>query len=784
MNTPDLTLLPLYRLNKQELPSLPGLLAMTPPRKTARGREHDRLIVYLVLTGNATLSTAEYLQLTSQAASRFFETPGALTTAMRAAADTLNQALLNRNLASTGRGQYAVGWLVLAALRGAQCTLLQAGPTHIYTLGSEAFQHTHEPVLSGKGLGVSQVATFYFKQVDLHPGNRLIFSGKPPAQWEQALVHEQGPASIEATRRRLLSLSMDDVNAVLIQVKDGTGQLTVMRTVPAGKPGETPAHPTGTGNLPPLQAPEPVPQAITPELELFPEESELEEPEFIPSAYAIPPQPEEDELPEVEEVVPHFPVSLPRARQPKPESPSLREMDEPIMDGPEEPAGPRQPSEATRQVARGLIGGMQASRRMGDALVRTMQKFLPTLLPGGDGSVLSSSILMLFIAVVIPLLVVTAGSMMYLKYGRSYQYDNLYLQAKNAEAQAQNAKDEARQRDGWQAVLFYLDKAEFYRTTPDSEALRKEAQSELDALLGIQRLNFYPAFVGGVNAQISRLAANETDLYMLDAERGRVLHASQTGRNFEMDEAFYCEPGDYGDYQVGPIVDILILPRLNSLNAGVLGVDAGGILLYCSPGEVGQAIPLPVPDSNWGRVTGFTMDSGNLYVLDAPSHAIWVYTGVDASFVDRPYFFFGGQIPEIEDTIDIAVNANDLYLLYADGHLSTCAYSQLDTVPTRCQDPAPLVNNLPAYQGIDLFAQAHITQMMLTSPPDATLLLLDADTRSIMRLSSRTLELQSQIYPTPGAALKSGPAGALTVNPNRVLFIAVDDQIYFATDMP
>ena len=131
MTTSDLTLLPLYRLNHQELPALPGLLAVTPPRKPARGREHDRLVVYLVLTGNATLSTAEYLQLTSQTASKFFETPGALTTAMRTAVDALNHALLERNLNSTGRGQYAIGWLVLAVLRGAQCTMLQSGPTHI-----------------------------------------------------------------------------------------------------------------------------------------------------------------------------------------------------------------------------------------------------------------------------------------------------------------------------------------------------------------------------------------------------------------------------------------------------------------------------------------------------------------------------------------------------------------------------------------------------------------------------------------------------------------------------
>ena len=789
MTTLDLTILPLYRLSNKELPALPGLLAMTPPRKAVRGREGDRLIVYLVLTGNATLSTAEYLQLTSKTASTFFETPGPLTTAMRASAEALNRMLLDRNMSSTGHGQYALGSLVLAALRGAQCTLLQAGLTHVYTLGSEAMQHIHDPALSGKGLGISQAATFYFSQSELQPGDRLIFSGKPPAQWDNLLSEEKYPATVESTRRRLLSMTKGDVNAALIQVGEGEGGLTLLRPTPAAggvRKEVAPTPPPETESLPPASepgsVPQPVPEAPMLNNGLLTEEIQTE-PEYTPSAYSIPPQVDEEGLPEIEEVVPEFPDSIPRVVPAQTEMPPLHETDEPIMDEPPEPDEPRQPSEATRQVARGLAGGIQASRRMGDTFVRKLTGFLPNLLPGENNSP-SSSILMIFIAVVIPLMVVTAGVTVYLKYGRSYEYDNLFLQAEAARDQALNATDPARQRDHWQGVLLYLDQAEYYRQTPESEALRSEAQSKLDKLQGIQRLNFYPAFSSGVNAQISRLAANETDLYMLDAERGRVLHASQVGRSFEMDPAFHCEQGQYGDYQVGPIVDILILPRLNSLNAAVLGIDAGGNLLYCSPGQVGQAIPLAVPDTNWGRVTGITYDGVSLYVLDASSRAIWVYTGKDASFIDRPYFFFGGQIPDIEDTIDLAVNGDELYLLHADGHLSTCSYSRLDAVPTRCQDPAQLVHSLPAYQDIDLFAQAHITQMQLTLPPDSTLLLLDADNRSVMRISSRTLELQNQIHPMPGTSLKAGPAGAMTVNPNRVLFLAVDDQVYFAADMP
>jgi len=781
VTTLDLTFLPLYRLNRQELPALPGLLAMMPPRKTARGRENDRLIVYLVLTGNATLSTAEYLQLTSQTASKFFDTPGALTTAMRTATEELNRALLERNMGSTGRGQYAVGWLVLAVLRGTQCTLLQSGSTHIYALGSEAISHTHDPALSGKGLGLGQAATTYFTQAELQPGDRLIFSGKLPPAWEQALS-QVGRESIEAARRNLLSLSREeDVNAVLIRTSTGDGNLTVLRPAPSAAPvpkgtasaAAPSAPPTATESLPPLSEPESA--------------SQTEEPEFTPSAYAIPPQMEDSGLPELEEVLPEFPASIPRVTPAEPEPPPLHEMDEPIMDEPEEPEEPRQPSETTRQVARGLVSGMQAWRRMVAALGRGLQKFIPNLLPSSGGSspsAMSSNMLLAFIAVAVPLVVVAVGFVMYSRFGRSLQYDANMQQAESARTRAVSATTPSRQRTEWQAVLGYLREAEKARTTPELDTFRQKAQSELDTLEGIQRLTFYPAFSGGLGAQISRLAANETDIYMLDAERGRVLHASQNGRNFAMDEAFRCESGEYGDYRVGPIVDILILPRLNSLNAAVLGVDAGGTLIYCAPGQVGQAIPLAVPDTNWNRVTGFTYDSGNLYVLDAPARAIWVYTGQDSSFIERPYFFFGGQIPEIEDSIDIVVSGDELYLLHADGHVSTCSYSRLDTVPTRCEDPAPLINPIPAYEGVDLFEQAHITQMVLTSPPDSTLLLLDADNRKVLRVSPRTLELQNQIAPMPGSSLRQGSAGALTTNPNRALFLAVDDQVYFATDMP
>jgi hypothetical protein len=393
---------------------------------------------------------------------------------------------------------------------------------------------------------------------------------------------------------------------------------------------------------------------------------------------------------------------------------------------------------------------------------------------------------MAFIAILIPLVVVTVASVVYFRYGRSVQYEEYLIQARDARAQVLGLTDPALQREAWQRELFYLDKADSYSQTAETRTLRQEAQSNLDNLQGITRLQFQPVLNTGVGTQISRLAANENDLYLLDAQRGGVLRIALTSGGFQQDSSFNCAPGSYAPYTVGPLVDILSLPINNSMNASLLGVDAAGNLLYCSPGNVAQAIPLPPPDTNWGRVKAITLDSGNLYVLDSQARAIWVYVGKDGAFVDRPYFFFGGQIPSLDDAIDLAVSGDDLSILHSDGHLSTCSYSRIQTVPTRCVDPAPLVNPFPAYHDVNLFTQAHFTQMMFTPAPDSALLLLDSDGQGVFRFAPLSLELQSQLRPqiSSNSQLLPGHVGAMTVSPNHILYFAVQDRVYFAADLP
>ena len=860
MPTFNLNILPIHRINEKESADLPGLLAVAPPRKAARGREKDNLIVYLMLSGNATFSTGELTQINAAAANVFYQSAGSLTSAMRKAAENINGVLLERNLSTTGRGQYALGLLVLAVVRDAQCTVLLAGPTHAVWVSEGQSRHIHDPALSGKGLGSSQSIQTYFSQVEMHSNDLLVLCGKFPKDWEADLMGERPPASLDASYRKL-TLTKGDLNAALIQSQSGQGVITILhadinaprQTQPT--PNSTPQEVISSESFPDLNQ-TPLEESVSSQSPVSgldtadehrlldhqqlpitnyqspPSITEEQLDELVdfaahmvqPSAYAIPPQPDEmiplpkEETPSAVSTTPrNFPPSIPRVQSVEPkiepiiagesEEPDAEfetavETETPVSVAESNAAKAEKPNahaEATRQMAKVMVGGIQTGRRVNERVGSFLRRFIPRLLPGtemAEGEPQQQQMFviptyaMVFIAVIIPVLVVTIASVIYLRFGQSVQYDEYYSQALNARAQAVSETDPARQREAWQSVINFIDKAEAYRETDESKLLRSEAQSNLDTLIGVVRLEFIPAFTNGLGSstQISRMAASESDLYMLDAERGNILHATFTGRSLELDSAFNCQPGTHAGYQVGTLVDLLALPKVNAASATVLGIDASGNLLYCAPGQVPQAIPLPsLPNTNWGRITSFVLDNGNLYVLDATSRAVWVFVGKDSAFVDTPYFYFGNQIPNtIDSAIDLAVSGDDLYLLHADGHISTCIFSRIAETPTRCIDPVVFQDAFPAHEGLNVFAQAHFTQMSLTNPPNSVILLLDSENQSVFRFSPRSLELQNQVsgYAGKGNPFQSGPVGAMTVSPNYVLYLAIGDQVYFATNLP
>jgi hypothetical protein len=96
------------------------------------------------------------------------------------------------------------------------------------------------------------------------------------------------------------------------------------------------------------------------------------------------------------------------------------------------------------------------------------------------------------------------------------------------------------------------------------------------------------------------------------------------------------------------------------------------------------------------------------------------------------------------------------------------------------------VDNYPAHRDLDFFETAHFTQMTLTSPPNSVILLLDSASQSVFRFSPRAFEFQNRVTGFAGSAnpFESGPVQAMAVSPNYVLYLAIGDQVYFATNLP
>lgn len=793
----------------------PGLLAGTPPRRPARGRENDALLIYLALSGNTRFPSEELDQITTRMTQRFYQTAGSLTSALRAAAGELNQSLLNRNLQTTGKGEYVVGRLITGVLRGTQFVFAQSGPTHVFHLtGSEA-QQIHDEHVSGRGLGIGQTAQLYFAQVDLHQGDTMVLCPNLPTGWDAILLGEKN-ASMDTLRRKLLSLSNGDLNAVLVQVQAGKGKVNILGATqpsasipaaisetPAGAPQANPAVGQDGSSTPGISQAHSAPtsqiESGRPASRFAQLLSGSGEPAPSPSLSSPEVPPGEDgilvetagQVAQAAVAQPfHRPVNIPTESS----SRSLRHAGRFVSPGTTtEIPEIKRPGSRRRKAFLGGLGRMLHGVRGGTQKIsEKTKKVLPDLLPNPREEAEVSAPSMALFAIVVPVIIVAIAVTVYFHYGRSQKYQQNYDMALAQASQARGQTNPTDVRHAWDSTIYYLDLADKSLKTQDSTALRQEAQTALDNLDGILRLDFRPAIVGGLSSsvQISHMAATETDLYLLDALRGNVVRAFLTNLGYEVDPSFKCEPGLYGSVAMGNLVDLKILPLSNVYNARILAMDARGNLLYCGLTEL-KAVSLVPPQLGLKSISAFSLDSDgkNLYVLDPAANAVWQYSGSLGQFTDLPTMFFGEQVPQnMKTAIDLATNNADLYMLFQDGHITACPLTRYSVSPMRCADPATFVDTRPERQPGSKITDAIFDQMTFASAPDPSLYLLEPLTRAVYRFSPRSdsLELRGQFRATmeQSNTLFNGPATAMAISPNRYIFFSVGNQIFYATDVP
>lgn len=726
----ELTVLPLHRRDGQDQSYLPGLLAREAPRRAARGRSGERLVLQLTTPEESGLSAEQQKSLLQDMAAGYFRTPGAVTSALREQAERLNAYFLQRNQAH--KGSLAPVLLSLFSLRESRATLAQCGPVQAFVLG-EDIQHFYDPQTSGRGLGLSQVTDMRFYQFELRPGDLMLLLPELPSGWGEKTLQDVRGQKLETLRRRFLGDAGANLQAVLLAAQPGDG----LRVV-SGQELESSASVASQARRQPAAA-KPV---SSPETQKW---VQVEVPEATPPG----------EPPALQE--------------------QIRTVGEPLFEPNLEERSTI--SNAWKQIRqRGTV--------INDRILRPLRGFLLRLLPEEPIFKLPPRTMGL-IALLVPLAVVVLVSVVYLQFGREQLYVNYLERAQSAAAVAAAAQDPAAIREAWGIAVFYAERAVNYEEDEETAvALLAQAQKGLDDLDFIKRVEFVQSLLEPLprEANITRLAANNTgDLFMLNETDGSILHAFATGNagpgGYQLDEDFHCEPGQYGEFIVSKLVDMALLPRDAPKDWVLAAVDNNGNIIYCKKDERLDHQVLPPPDSQWGSPSAISIDSGNLYMLDPLTNAVWIFDGEEFSFAgSKPHFFFGAEVPNLKEMLDLDVQGDTLFLINEDGHMAICEYSDDIDNPTTCIDPAPYGDSRPGRQDADIISDAHFSQIQLTDAPLESLFLLDPIARAVYQFNL-SLNLQRQFRAV--TELPEGIITAFAVSPQQSIFLAIEDQIYF-----
>jgi hypothetical protein len=762
----DIQLFTLNLVHGREQSALPGVVALTAPRRSARGRENDSLVALVSISEPSTFTGESLQDWVKQKADSYFSTPGTVTFAMRALVDTMNADLLDRNLKSGSGNPTSTATLSLAVVRRDAVTLLNIGSARAFYVNQKESLILDEGEPQGRGLGISQAVNFRFVQEGLAENTTLVLSPTPPAAWNAETFAGSATLSSEAVNRRLFIQAGNDLKAVVLRFTPGKGLIT---QTDVKRNQITKQNEIVSPNLPP-EAPTKSPEAPTPnETQRLVAEPALSRAELRRQAYLN----DEKNRVTIEKIV--EPVSKLETSPTRESSVDSRQPNK------IKPEGPTDLQVKAGRITKNLADGVSQTSGF---FARFSQKILPGL---ADEPLRMSRTALIAIAVAVPLLIALLAGMVYASSGKTQQFNQNLVMAQQYSIQAEAmVADPAMRLANLKQAIIWLDKAESYGRSDASSSLRNKVQGALDVMEGVVRLEMIPVVTGGLSAgsSVTQIIALATDLYLLDEDSGTVQRFFLGGAGYEKDEAFECGPNpDNPLSTIGNLVDMIPVNINNSFKATLLAVDAAGNIQFCIPGEVGVTSVLPQPDQGWKKISAIAYDGGYFYALDKPGNAVYRLEANGIQFDAKPTLYFDDQIPSLTQAIDIEVNGDELYILRSNGQMVECTYSHMkDYKLTECLDPAPF-GDMRAGQTPETisFPDAKFVQMRMTAAPDSSIYLLDASSKALFHFSLQR-NLQKIMNPrfSDGTNIDRLTPTAVAVSSGRVAFMAFGNQVYYA----
>jgi hypothetical protein len=267
----------------------------------------------------------------------------------------------------------------------------------------------------------------------------------------------------------------------------------------------------------------------------------------------------------------------------------------------------------------------------------------------------------------------------------------------------------------------------------------------------------------------------------LDLNGGRVIHTLGAGNGYDIDNDFVCQGGNYSGGSVGPLVDMISMPPNNTFQAHILAIDAAGNVIYCAPGQ--NPIVQALPGSSTG-INRIAYESNTLYVLNPEVGTVLVYQPTNGQYLDPPADYFAdselGQRPDLRQVADMDVNGAKLYLLRTDGLIAECMFSS-SAGAVSCVNPVSYIDSRgDGDEPLQGFSGGSFTSILYNAPPASTISILDSATGDIYQFSL-SYRLSKRLRPDMGAAdLLSTNATAFTIGMDRVVYLAFENQVFFA----
>lgn len=764
----DIHITPLNRQSGQVRPELPGVFSTTPPRRCGRGRDRDNLVMLLSPSKNSGFSTAHLLEILSQAASKFYDTPGTITSALGAAANFINDYFLSLNLKNTREGIQVLASLSILVIRNEILFLAQAGPAQAIIADEGQFRHYGEDASNEPPLGTSKNGSLRFHQAEIKAGSLVLLTPMAPETWNRDKLIEIAHLPLPDQNNSLYHLAGTDIQALIVSITVGKG--LILRHRLNGLPADSPAKATAQNQ--------------------------------VGNTF------ENNHLAHVAENIqePAVPISSTTLIN-ETKVASQKEAD--LIN--KEPSDSLQKSYSFKKILEfgklksikppawycairdRVIALWSSSAEKRKRIAVTLRTFLLRMLPGAsDESPKLPKSALYFIAVAIPIVVAAIAITIYLRSGRGEQHLINLQVAQYYAGVAAGEKNRELQHDYWTQAEEWLDKAESYGSTPESKDLRKLVQAALDSLDGVSRLILVPALPSDLprTTSIKRIAARDQDVYLLDDKTGNVIRLTRkSSSNYEIDFTFVCGPGGY----IGKIVDIAALPPNNiqvqpgvKVEAKIIGVDEHGNAVYCAPGANPTSKPLARPKVNWDRIQAINLNQGILYVLDSGNNQVWRYrSGED----DRDFeysqapgeFFDASQLTTASKYIDLAVNVDNLFLLHEDSQMTHCVYSRVNYKESECRNPA-IYQDMRSGSPVTFATNGlKYSQLSFAELPDSALYILEENQPAVYKYGMQlNLYRIVNIQMAEGYSFPKGGVTAFTVSTNQIVFLAFGKQLYYA----